>query len=57
MIIVVDENKSMQWYSFIFKTGEGKLTKRYFLCWDNDEAWEKASDHAFTCGWQVCRMC
>jgi len=47
----------MKWYAFIFKTDDGNMTKRYFLCESKNEAWGKAEDHAFTCGWKVYRMC
>lgn len=47
----------MKWYAFIFKTDDGDMTKRYFLCESKNEAWGKAEDHAFTCGWKVYCMC
>lgn len=47
----------MEWYAVIFKTGDGKMTKRYFLCWKPSDARQAAQNLAALKGWKVYREC
>lgn len=43
----------MEWYTVIFKTGDGKITKRYFLCCKPSDARQAAQNLATLKGWEI----